>query len=59
LIAGDPVWRRLGDPVWRSLGPLASAPEAFGAIGAVVVLLAALVTSRRHRARANGDELPG
>jgi YjbE family integral membrane protein len=46
LIAGDPVWRRLG--------LIATAPEQiFGAIGAAVVLLAALATSRRNGAREN------
>jgi YjbE family integral membrane protein len=48
-----------GDPVWRRLGLLATTPEpAFGAIGAVIVLLAALVTSRRQ-AKANAKQIVG
>jgi YjbE family integral membrane protein len=52
LIAGDPIWRRL------SL--LANAPEPlFGAIGAAVVLIAALATNRRNHAKASANQLTG
>jgi YjbE family integral membrane protein len=52
LIAGDPVWSRLG--------LLAKAPEfVFGALGAAIVLAAALVVSRRQNARADANEVAG
>jgi YjbE family integral membrane protein len=39
-----------GDPVWRGLGLMAMPPEQlFGAIGAIVVLFAAVVTRRRKQ----------
>jgi YjbE family integral membrane protein len=52
LIAGDPVWTRLG---LTTLPP----EQVFGAIGGVLVLLAALATSRRLGAREGSSELAG